>query len=421
MAMSLGETTEAAALEVLGIDPSALHLPGCGVEDMARAMQACLLSVGEADLENVDQNNHANEVYCSLDRLLFLMRATAVRLKKNQSPVDENIGKTLGAMSENLQTIATRLSMSHVMGTLIAKMVGDNAMLGLGQKNPEDAMQSTIQVIVGLRQEIIKRQGSHQEYCPMSCSEEAMLKAKLTAIQANQALNPDGNIVYPGDVEYSDENTDVVMSELVRMAPDSDYKKLFKLLYNVKIDALLMDPELRERFTDAEVAEAKRAMYRTMINLFIGLADMIPVGPGEGTSWAADVLKALKYAGAKMRKRAKWLAKVFPEWFDLTPDVSLQEAVYTEGYEFISFGFVPSHLIFEFRHQFQHDCPRMVKFLEKVAKTRAALTDRDATTVRVGTGDEAETIAELQALEEKLQVMNPALEDLLTQGEKQEK
>ena len=227
--------------------------------------------------------------------------------------------------------------------------------------------------------------------------------------------------MYPGDIEYIDENTDAVMSELEKMAPDSNSRKLFKLLYNVKLDALLMDPDLRERFTDAEVSEAKRALYRTMINLFIGLADLIPVGPGEGPSWAADVLKALKYAGAKMRKRAKWLSKIFPEWFDLTPDVSLQEAVYTEGYEFISFGFVPSHLIFEFRHQFQHDCPRLVKFLEKVAKERAELADQDATTVRIGTGEEAETIAELRALEEKLQVMDPALRDLQIQGEKQGK
>ena len=321
--MKLGESAEATALEVLGIDPVALHLPVGGVADMARTMQACLLSIGEADLENVDQNNHANEVWCSMDRLLFLMRATAVKMKVKNAPPDEHLCDTFRTMSENLQTIATRLSMSHVLGTLIAKMVGDNAMLSLGQKNTDDVMQSTIQVIVGLRQEIIKRQGKHQEYCPVSCSEEAMLKAKLAAIQANQALNPDGKIVYPGDIEYIDENTDAVMSELEKMAPDSNSRKLFKLLYNVKLDALLMDPDLRERFTDAEVSEAKRALYRTMINLFIGLADLIPGGPGEGPSWAADVLKALKYAGAKMRKRAKWLSKIFPEWFDLTPDVSL--------------------------------------------------------------------------------------------------
>lgn len=415
MPMSLGETTEAAALEVLGIDPAALHLPGCGVEDMARAMQACLLSVGEANLEDIDQNNHANEVWCSLDRLLFLMRTTAARMKSDQNPPDENFGKTLGSIKENLLTIATRLSMSHAIGTLIAKMVGDSAMYELGQNTAGDVLQSTIQVAVGIRQEIIKRQGKHQEYCPMSCSEEAMLKAKLTAIQANQALNPDRKLIYPGDIEYSDDNTDAVMAELVKMAPDSDYKKLLKLLYNVKLDALLMDPELRERFTDAEVSEAKRAVSRTMINLFIGVADAIPVGPGEGPSWVADTLKALKYLGAKMRTRAKWLSKIFPEWFDLTPDVSLQEAVYTEGYEFISFGFVPSHLIFEFRHQFQHDCPRLVKFLEKVAKAKAELADQGASTVRIATGEEEETIAELQALEEKLQVMDPALQDLLSQ------
>lgn len=421
MPMKLGETTEAAALEVLGIDPAALHLPGCGVENMARAMQACLLSVGEVDLQDIDQNNHANEVWCSLDRLLFLMRSTAAKLKSDRNPPDENLGKALGSIKENLVTIATRLSMSHAIGTLIAKMVGDSAMYELGQKTVGDVMQSTIQVAVGIRQEIIKRQGKHQEYCPMSCSEEAMLKAKLTAIQANQTLNPDGKLIYPGDIEYSEENTDAVMAELVKMSPDSDYKKLFKLLYNVKLDALLMDPELREKFTDAEVYEAKRAMYRTMINLFIGAADAIPAGPGEGPSWLADALKGLKYLGAKMRTRAKWLSKIFPEWFDLTPDVSLQEAIYTEGYEFISFGVVPSHLIFEFRHQFQHDCPRLVKFLEKVAKVKAELADQNASTVRIGTGEEQETIAELQALEEKLQVMDPALQDLLRQGEKQEK
>ena len=62
-----------------------------------------------------------------------------------------------------------------------------------------------------------------------------------------------------------------------------------------------------------------------------------------------------------------------------------------------------------------------MKFLEKVAKERAELADQDATTVRIGTGEEAETIAELRALEEKLQVMDPALRDLQIQGEKQGK
>ena len=82
-------------------------------------------------------------------------------------------------------------------------------------------------------------------------------------------------------------------------------------------------------FQSAEVRDGAAALFRTLANVGISLADTVPM-VGEAVSWSADAWKYVAFFTGKKR-------------IDLTPAVSKFEAVATEGLEFISMGVMPSH------------------------------------------------------------------------------
>lgn len=97
------------------------------------------------------------------------------------------------------------------------------------------------------------------------------------------------------------------------------------------------------------------AGLRTIINTGITLGDFIPLA-GDTVSWSADALKIVRRVGQRFGIDIKFL--------DLTPDVGLFPAIGSEAFEFISFGFFPSHIV-ETTMQLKHDLPKMKKGLTR--------------------------------------------------------
>ncbi len=115
---------------------------------------------------------------------------------------------------------------------------------------------------------------------------------------------------------------------------------------------------------EAVVREGGEAAFRTVMNIAISCADLVP-GAGEIASWGADVLKVIEEMRYRMRIREVADAggdtkKVKREGYNLTPDVHWMVAVGTESLEALSLGFAPTHAI-ETIGQLRHDIPRMLR------------------------------------------------------------
>jgi hypothetical protein len=96
-----------------------------------------------------------------------------------------------------------------------------------------------------------------------------------------------------------------------------------------RFEDIVIESKLKRMFQSAEVRDGAAALFRTLANTGISLADTIPA-VGDAVSWAADAWKYVAFFTGKKR-------------IDLTPAVSKTEAIATEGLEFISMGVMPSH------------------------------------------------------------------------------
>jgi hypothetical protein len=99
-------------------------------------------------------------------------------------------------------------------------------------------------------------------------------------------------------------------------------------------------------WADKDVRESLKATARALLNVGISIADFVPV-IGDAISLLADA--------------AKWTQ------FDLTPNVSKEIAVGSEGLELLSGGFLPTHAI-ETILQIRHDAPQIKKGLKRTKK-----------------------------------------------------
>lgn len=137
---------------------------------------------------------------------------------------------------------------------------------------------------------------------------------------------------------------------------------------------------------DPVAREALYAGLRTVINVTIGIGDLGPVigsiagtlgmpgvgtaiggalgTAGEGASYIADGWKSLV-------RSVMFLTAGKVRLPDLTPDIGLLEALGTEVIDLPTGGILPSHLLFEARHQYKADKPRMRQAWTE-AKDRAA-------------------------------------------------
>ncbi len=191
-----------------------------------------------------------------------------------------------------------------------------------------------------------------------------------------------------------------------------------RLLASVRTDILLRDAEIREMVTNGDMEEAYDAyfaLYRTFMNLSIGVIDTIPAGFGDSISWLADIVKAARTTTRQIRRllKSKKIPKRLRGYLNLTPDVSLFEAMSTELLDAMTGGVLPSHLVFEFRKQLQADLPRMIEFLEKIetAKKFVELEKLDAAEGQVEPSQLAEQRARIgDTLESASQPMESAAE-----------
>lgn len=250
-----------------------------------------------------------------------------------------------------------------------------------------------------------QKHGSFDIYTNKELLEDAKEQSVLALDATNTLFNP------LNEFDAAAEDKEDLKEELLMTVSDeldkvkllnSKEMQFIKLLFKTKLDLLLSDPVLRSRFTAEEIKAARLAFARTVLNFTIGILDVVPVG-GDSVSWFADAIKAVKTAAIRLKIRAKFLPAPIKEYLDITPDVSLSKAVLTEGYEFLTFGFLPSHLIFEFREQFKADLKIMVPFLEKVVKEKAALNfDREGAELN-GEKIDQRLLEDLKQIQENLE------------------
>jgi hypothetical protein len=322
--------------------------------------------------------HHVLETYASLDRLNHYLKELSrivstdhENRKKLDTPEHE---RAFQELLTNLQTIALRLNISWSV---------ENRPEG---NNPDFTAKHTLvsllkelsRYVSAIQKTIEEKRGDFDSFCAPQCTDEAMELAaqssqNLRRLSTNFAA---GQIaVYPGDIEYEEEEYDKVLDQLSKMKNGNKLVKMFRLLAQNRSDILLGDPQIARHFSREEIRQFQLALYRTVANLTIGILDAVPAGPGEAGSWTADTLKIIKRFARRHQNKIKILKKIFPEWLDLTPDISITEALLSELTEIPTGGFIPSHLVFEFRKQFQADLPRMIAFLEKLAKVRARVQD----------------------------------------------
>ncbi len=360
-------------------------------------------------------NNHkvtpeqiCEETYHDLFRLNQLIDSILSTQKSLPAVVKgiktQNTKPNLNRLYESLRTIALRYDLvdetSKQFIDLIAAMNEYDRLLLDYEEYPDElekrfapltiklAAQLSI-VVESLREGLEQKHASFDIYTNQDPLEDAKEQSKVALAQTNILFNPlsevDLNAVDNEDLK--EELLMTVSDELAKVESfNSKEMQFIKLLLRTKLDLLLADPVLRSRFSAEEIKAARLAFARTLINFTIGILDVVPVG-GDTVSWFADAIKAVKTAAVRLKIRAKFLPGPLREYLDMTPDVSLSKAVLTEGYEFLTFGFMPSHLIFEFREQFKADLRIMIPFLEKVIREKAALNfDREA----AGLGSESE-------------------------------
>lgn len=127
----------------------------------------------------------------------------------------------------------------------------------------------------------------------------------------------------------------------------------------------LVDPVVRTGF---------EASIRTAINAAISLADFFP-GIGTLASWGADAAKVwarVNYARerARVMKEGGDPSTVKMSSVDLTPDVSVQVALFTEAIDVLTADLFPSHLI-ETSLQLSHDWSRIRDAIRRVQELSA--------------------------------------------------
>jgi hypothetical protein len=153
---------------------------------------------------------------------------------------------------------------------------------------------------------------------------------------------------------------------------------------------------LQSAHKDPVAREAIYAGLRTAINVTIGIGDLGPVigalagtlgmpgvgttiggalgTAGEGASFIADGWKGLV-------RSVQYLTLGKVRLPDLTPDVGLIEAAGTEVFDAATGSMLPSHLLFEARHQFQADKPRIQQAWSE-ARGRAATKKAERTAAK---------------------------------------
>jgi hypothetical protein len=414
---------------------TALATTGTGLP-LSTAIAGLTETFARQTLESLDDRqdtpeHHVLEIYASLDRLHHYLEELRQAILTNKLPFTKLLSpewiRHFQQLLEKLQTVTLRLnifwnvemrpntpplqaeeSLQKFLRQSIAAAdyhVPEETQTDFsGKYAVTNLLKSFSRYVSAIQETIEEKRGDFNQFCAPQCTDEAMelsAKASQDLRQLTAQSAPDEIPVYPGDLEYGEDEYDKVLSELEKMKEGNKLLQLFRLLAKNRSDIFLGDPEIRRHFTDREVRDFQLALYRTVANLTIGILDAIPAGAGESVSWTADALKILKRFAHRHQHYVKMLKKLFPEWLDLTPDISIAEAVISELSEIPTGGFIPSHLVFEFRKQFQADLPRLTGFLEKLSKVRArALDEKNDHYIRVLGLDDKEDEQLLKALKE---------------------
>lgn len=412
---------------------SALATTGTGLP-LSSAIAGLTETFARQTLESLDDRHdtpehHVLEVYANLDRLHHYLEELQQALLTNKLPFTKLLSpewsRHFQQLLEKLQTVTLRLNISwnvetrpntpplqaeealqrflhHRIASADYPVPAETPADFSGKYAVINLLNGLSQYVSAIQKTIEEKRGDFDQFCTPQCTDEAMelsAKASQDLRQLTAQSAPDEIPVYPGDLEYGEDEYDKVLGELEKMQNSNKLLQLFRLLAKNRSDLFLGDPEIRRHFTDREVRDFQLALYRTVANLTIGILDAIPAGAGESVSWTADALKILKRFAHRHQHYVKILKKLFPEWLDLTPDISIAEAVISELSEIPTGGFIPSHLVFEFRKQFKADLPRLIGFLEKMSKVRArALDEQNDHYVRILGLDEQEDQKLLKAL-----------------------
>lgn len=157
----------------------------------------------------------------------------------------------------------------------------------------------------------------------------------------------------------------------------SSWETLVSQLRSAKVSLEQTYGTGKELLKEGEVREGSEAALRSVINIAISCADVVP-GAGELASWGADVaaiIEEIRYRARKKEAEARGEDpnKVKREKYNLTPDVHILIKTLTEPLELIPIPLpfmMPTHSI-ETIGQLYYDIPRMIR---GVKRAREVLT-----------------------------------------------